>query len=458
MRLSHRSIVVLRRILLAVASVSTLLAVFITEENWRGDRAWAAFEQEMRAKGEPIEFKAFPQRPVPDNQNFFKTPMLSRLIYDRPDDSERKKLMEETRLTRLQFWSVKSRKDLSAFSLDLKKSGLMPDALTGAAGLDVLRAMESVRPVLDEIREAALTRPLASLEPRSTPIGEGIAADAVWQLGQALAARAFAELEAGRREDAFADTIALQRLANALSNQPDNLLNLMIGVAMHGLAAAVISSGCEDHIWTGTELARFKEKFGQLNPLLNFRDAMRKERATVLYAVDLPPNKELRSLGVPFWLFHGWLQQNKLTYCRDLEASTLSAFTVEPPRVFSGKLSSTGVSTKSKGRSPFRVFSRLAIPNCDSVLGSLAASVDKLTLTSVACSIEQYRLAKDRYPSRLRELAPTFIQSMPSGIVDGQAARYSQLPQGSFKLWFVGPNGNDDDGKGDDISFPRIDG
>lgn len=392
MKPSHSSIVTLRRILLGAASVATLLAVFITEENWRGDRAWALFEQEMRARGEPLYYSELQHPSVPDEQNLFKTPLLSRLLYDHPNDGDRRKLIQETGLTKIQFWKVNSRKDLSAFAQDLKNNGLIPAASTGSAGLEILRAMDGVRPVLDEIRLAALSRPLAALEPRPTPISKGIAADTVWALGQALALRALAELDGGLTADAFADTSALQRLGNALSNQPDTLLN--------------------------------------------FREALRKERASVLYAVDLPSKKEFRDAGVPFWLFHGWLQQNKLAYCRDLDASTRAAFTIEPPRVFVSKLSSPDSSIASKAHSPFRILAHLAIPNIQSILAGLGNSVDKLTLKSVGCSIEHYRLVNGRYPRSLDELTPAFLSSVPCGIIDGQPMRYSEQPPGSYDVWF----------------------
>lgn len=436
MKPSHSSIVTLRRILLGAASVATLLAVFITEENWRGDRAWALFEQEMRARGEPLYYSELQHPSVPDEQNLFKTPLLSRLLYDHPNDGDRRKLIQETGLTKIQFWKVNSRKDLSAFAQDLKNNGLIPAASTGSAGLEILRAMDGVRPVLDEIRLAALSRPLAALEPRPTPISKGIAADTVWALGQALALRALAELDGGLTADAFADTSALQRLGNALSNQPDTLLNLLIGVSMHGLAAGVYSEGCDEHAWSATQLVQFQENFHQLNPLLNFREALRKERASVLYAVDLPSKKEFRDAGVPFWLFHGWLQQNKLAYCRDLDASTRAAFTIEPPRVFVSKLSSPDSSIASKAHSPFRILAHLAIPNIQSILAGLGNSVDKLTLKSVGCSIEHYRLVNGRYPRSLDELTPAFLSSVPCGIIDGQPMRYSEQPPGSYDVWF----------------------
>jgi hypothetical protein len=452
--LSHKSIVTLRRILLGFACVITILALFIVEENWRGDRAWAAYQQEMRAKGEPLEFKSFDRPAIPDNQNFFKTPLLSRLLYERPEDAEREKLMKETRLLKLPFGSVRSRRDLTAFLTEGEKMGLLPAASSDSAGLDALSAMHTLQPLLDEIRDAARTRPLASLAPRADPITENIAAGDVFKLGQAMAVRAFAEIEVGRTDDAFADVIAMQRLANALSNKPETLLNLLIGVAIHGLAAAVISDGCKEHIWTDSALEDFQKNFGEFKPLLGFRDAIRTERSLVVYVIDRHPIKEFPDAELPFWLFHGWLQQNKITYCRELETSVLSAFTLEPPRVYLDKPPSNA-SAPSKFYSPFRWLSRLAIANLDGILGGLAKTVDELTLTYAACAMEQYRLVNGRYPATLDELAPNFLQAVPSGVVDGQSARYSRPAEGSFKLWFAGPNGSDDGGKGDDITSPE---
>lgn len=65
-----------RRLLVAVAALGTIAAVFYTVENWRGRRAWENRRRELEAKGEVLDWNAYIPAPVPDDQNFFKAPKM----------------------------------------------------------------------------------------------------------------------------------------------------------------------------------------------------------------------------------------------------------------------------------------------------------------------------------------------------------------------------------------------
>lgn len=60
-------------------------------------------------------------------------------------------------------------------------------------------------------------------------------------------------------------------------------------------------------------------------------------------------------------------------------------------------------------------------------------------------------------PQTIDELAPSFLSSVPRGVFDGLPAHYSRVTGGSYKVWFVGQNGNDDGGAGDDIALRGAD-
>jgi tetratricopeptide (TPR) repeat protein len=66
----------LKRCLLALAVLITLVMTFYAEENWRGKRAWENFRREWEAKGEKFELSAFAPPAVPDEQNFAMAPMV----------------------------------------------------------------------------------------------------------------------------------------------------------------------------------------------------------------------------------------------------------------------------------------------------------------------------------------------------------------------------------------------
>ena len=62
---------VARRILIGLAVLATLIAIFYTEEDWRGKRAWENCKRELEAKGVVLDWDKYIPPPVPDDQNFF---------------------------------------------------------------------------------------------------------------------------------------------------------------------------------------------------------------------------------------------------------------------------------------------------------------------------------------------------------------------------------------------------
>jgi tetratricopeptide (TPR) repeat protein len=60
-----------RRVLITLAILATLIAIFYTEEDWRGKRAWENCKRELVAKGIVLDWDKFIPPPVPDGQNFF---------------------------------------------------------------------------------------------------------------------------------------------------------------------------------------------------------------------------------------------------------------------------------------------------------------------------------------------------------------------------------------------------
>ena len=57
--------------LIGMTGLVTLAAVLVTEENWRGKRAWENYKREAAARGERLDIAAFVPPSVPDEQNFF---------------------------------------------------------------------------------------------------------------------------------------------------------------------------------------------------------------------------------------------------------------------------------------------------------------------------------------------------------------------------------------------------
>jgi len=67
----------LRRGLVALACVATLVALFYAVEDWRGKRAWEKFKRECEAKGFSFDRASVIPPPVPADQNFALTPIVA---------------------------------------------------------------------------------------------------------------------------------------------------------------------------------------------------------------------------------------------------------------------------------------------------------------------------------------------------------------------------------------------
>jgi len=61
----------LRKTLIGLAALATLIAIAYTEENWRGKRDWANTKRELAAKGIETDWTKLIPPPVPDESNFF---------------------------------------------------------------------------------------------------------------------------------------------------------------------------------------------------------------------------------------------------------------------------------------------------------------------------------------------------------------------------------------------------
>jgi hypothetical protein len=81
----------LRRALAGFAIFATLVAVFYTEEDWRGKRAWENCKSQLEGQGVVLDWNKFLPPPVPDDENFYtaSTNILLRFkLHDSTNDPD----------------------------------------------------------------------------------------------------------------------------------------------------------------------------------------------------------------------------------------------------------------------------------------------------------------------------------------------------------------------------------
>jgi hypothetical protein len=71
----------------------TLVALFYTEENVRGKRAWEKCKRDLEAQGVVLNWDEYIPPPVPDDQNFFKAPRMSEWFVGRGETDLSRRLL-----------------------------------------------------------------------------------------------------------------------------------------------------------------------------------------------------------------------------------------------------------------------------------------------------------------------------------------------------------------------------
>jgi hypothetical protein len=454
MKLSPKLIAIARWSLVLTASAATLLAVFVAVENWRGDRAWAECERDLKARGEPLDLAAFQPAPVPDHLNFFKTPLLERLAFSGSKDTpEHTALLAELRLGDLAAGRYTGPKDFPVIRAEMKRAGLLSGPDSESAATDVLTAMQRVDPILSEVRDAARHRPGASVDYGDDPFDNRVNISWLFSFAQALTVHASAELATDDVETAFADVFALLRLANSLPAQRPTLMNMLVAQGMQGLAALTIKEGCERHLWSDAQLEEFQRLLLEPRPAVLWGKALRGERAFALHFMNAPPESRTREMGWPPWFIRGWVQQNKVALCRGFDDVLLPIFVSSPDRIVTARLKSARATANrvKKSRSPYQRVSQLVLKNLPEIAQGIGVDTGKISQIATLCALERHRLAHGRYPAQLGDLVPRYLTVLPLDIFDGQPLRYTGNPGSGYQLHFVGVNERDDGGKEDDI-------
>jgi hypothetical protein len=104
--------------------------------------------------------------------------------------------------------------------------------------------------------------------------------------------------------------------------------------------------------------------------------------------------------------------------------------------------------TRLKGRVPwltdFNEYSGVLL--YPKLMARYAGIEAQRSLVLAAIALERHRLKHGRYPAGLGQLVPEFLAALPRDPMNGQSLHYSRNEDGTFTLYSVGRNGQDDGG------------
>ncbi len=496
----------LQRRWLVLVGLVTLIALGYAVENWRGNHAWTRFRREGEAQGERFALAEVIPVPVPDDQNFFESPLWAGMHFTRTNNHAVWRDTNWGNHVQFAVYGPKAdaapkrggfvgamREDLSAWQAYYRGSNnvfAVPSSGSNGAvsftnyfpiapaeqapAVDVLLALSKFEENRQLLRASA-GRPQARFW---INYEDGFGAllphlSRMKSTAAYLSLHAVASLKKGDNQAALEDLKLSFRLAEAARSEPV-LISYLVRIDMLQITLQPVWEGLADHLWTDAELAAIAAELDRLDLLADYHQAMRGERAFSLWAVDYvrrrgaqgfnelggsvespdsPANGNLseRTLGTASFALipSGWFDQNKLSLARMQANHVLPSVNREQRIVSPATARQTQAVLADRGPRPtaYDLFSRMLVPALLGTAEKTARSQTLVDLARVAIALERYRLAHGKYPETLEVIVPQFIVKLPHDIINGQPLKYRHTDDGSFVLYSIGWNEKDDGGK-----------
>jgi hypothetical protein len=465
---------IIRRLVWTLIAFVTLIAMFYSEEDWRGARAWQEAQATYKKAGESLDYARFIPPPIPDDQNLAALPLFALSPASKTEPYLRPVALEKAlrpddglpQLPSTGSWQRGQAPDMNKIRNGV--ASIYAVAFKGArAPASSLAQFEAVFPVVADLRQASASRTSCRfnqnyraatfLRPISL-LTDQIAVTRIMTLDAVLA------LDAHQPAIALADLRTVFVLSSGMRHDP-SLVAGVISIAMDAISETAVADGLALHAWNDAQLAQLQDQLGQMDFLVDFKFAIRGEVAGQLLgfqmvrqkmthqfqAVPLPVDAEENHL-INFYLPWpgGWVDASEGRLVR-FTLSSLPTINPATHRVYPDlvrKLQDERHRKLFLGRYVFPwdfLFIEWSMDPAN--LASKSAYVQtRIDQSVLACALERYRLAHGNYPSSLDALRPDYCTSIPTDVINGEPYHYRMLPDGSYRLYSVGWNGKDDGG------------
>jgi hypothetical protein len=475
----------IKRMLLGLACLIGLIALFYGEEDIRGWLAWRHFKAQWAATGEKFDLAAVVPPPVPDDQNFAMAPVVATTYSRVLDRNGHPMFPQNTNVVELLQmpldvanggpahavgnWQKAVGSDLEPWQLYYRNLSLTnklfpvaPKPQTPAA--DVLLALSRYETTIEELRRAAALpasrfplnydrdQPFAILLPHLAPL-KGCAV--VLQL------RALAELQVGQGQAALADISLALSLTEKIRSEPF-LISHLVRIAIFQITQQAIWEGMANHHWTDAQLSELDRQLASFDFISDYLAAMRGENACQVAGMESlrhradpldcigesSGNDSFRLANLPGYLIpSGWYHQNELRSSQFILEQFLPVAQLDRQAFSPSLVSQANQSLNAMRLTPYTMLCKMLLPGLTKCAHKFAFSQASLNLARTACALERYRLAMGKYPETLDVLAPKFISKVPTDPIGDNPLHYRSTEGGYFVLYSIGWNQADDNGR-----------
>ena len=465
------------RTLLRFAAGATALAVllvltigfFYGYQNWQGRKKWAAFQTQLKQRGESLELASVLPGPVSDEQNFAQSPAFQNILNPTRGDKAAAALLRESLkqsaidpmigpgVTSHAPWMQQipvSFDQHVAWSDPKYIPGSTPDRPKLAAAV-----WDGLKPLQADLNAvaSATDRPLFQVTTNRTAaaVYESNRRElvAMEQLHFLFQVRAEALIVLNRGEEAGADVMTSLRLAGLAAQSPDLKSSLRVQV-MLARSLQPIWEGLAQHDWNESQLTAFQNELASFDLLANHTNAIHHAVLAHIEVWRAIPDSGKRARSVPqsggvYVQRPGWKWQPGVWWYDNCEQlyhagrNAVARVDATAGRVVSdfnwsdfNGLPLDGVATQLFQQAPW----------WGSKLSLVSLAQTAVNQGVIACALERYRLARGAYPESLEQLLPAYLNDIPRDISRGRPMFYQRDDQGGYVLRGAGFNGTIDAG------------
>lgn len=451
-----------RRVLVGVAALATLVALFYAVENWRGRRAWDAAVALARARGEPATLAELAPPPLPDAENFAAAPIVASLF--EPSLEVKEELQRR--------WALQPGSEGLAApawsTLESPDQGGLAAWLAYLGTDDLIGYLERYRDDLEQITEAS-GRPKLR---RAPLVGDAwtvhisvSGSSALMYASILLRLRAEARLEQGDRSGALEDILTQLRLAGLVSQEPFWGSQLM-AAGIEARAGGLVRIGIKERAWTAEDLEKVGAILARLDILGGGWVALRTDSmwiAEILRDATVDTSNLFRAMGngvdypglrIFEFMPTGWWLQNGAFARRNYVENVFPLYDATTRRVDLAGLKLSAETRKSERWAPYRFFAHALMVTVDRVGHTVTRAQTRIDLTRTALALERWRLSHGEYPAALAEVPAEWGVGDLHDLATGEPFHYRRDEHGGFLLYAIGSDGVDDGGQPADTAQP----
>jgi hypothetical protein len=468
-----------------LAIAATGIALYYTFENWRWKRAWENYVHQQKAAGTWVDEKVVP---VPDAENYAMIPLFHRGVGPEKFNVPNFSLTRTNDATGLfSFrgnWHRAQAINLEALQTYYRGGTNFPTGLdwdrdigrylkqlangeTGAnvqfptsekpqsAAEDVLLALSIYADDLAQLSEE-MDRPytqfLKSYEPRDIRLGHLALARGVCVV---LRTRATAHLAAGHLDHSFSDVLDSYRISDRITQEP-LLINWLVRITAielshHGLWESLLSRR-----WQDAHLQAIQNELAQIDIFKHLGVCLLLERMFTGKLMERTAETRLNEtliwqLSRSYNRFVAWAPAGWF-YSSALEASLLvdqmKRACAAPTRTLGFSFESTRIGAWKRHPDVWNYLARHSwVATISKHWEKACRAQTSANMAITACALERFFLKHDSYPLTLKELVPAFLPSVPIDHADGNALRYRRSQDGRYRIYSIGIDGIDENGK-----------